>query len=85
MAARIAQRDELMSSSRIMHALWRWLLADSPLVRRSAFGRVLPLGARANEVKRGKSKAALRPPGHRSLSDLCPAGLADRPLALRGR
>lgn len=28
MAARIAQRDELMSSSRIMHALWRWLLAD---------------------------------------------------------
>lgn len=38
MAARIAQRDELMSSSRIMHALWRWLLADSPLVRRSAFG-----------------------------------------------
>ena len=40
MSARIAQRDEFVSSSLIMHALWRWFFwQDSPLVRRSAFGR----------------------------------------------
>lgn len=57
MAARIAQRDELMSSSRIMHALWRWLLADSPLVRRSAFGRIVPGGeGRYRALNRRRSR-----------------------------